>query len=177
MKNTRFFTAFLFSILMSLTGCNYFFEHDFSITNNSSHEAHFSILGYSDSEYSLPQGNSITLKLYDNPKLKFLAITENSITGIPRIAFNTGVSSIQIFDLEKHTYKVFSSCQKEIVLTEARGYLGNPLSASYRNSITISPNATVEICVYTQFPQWNATYKSGENKNDALGFLSFTKKE
>ena len=147
------FEAFLFN------ACTYFTEHDFTITNASSHQVTFTVRGYNSTEYTLSSGQKLTLSLYDNPSLIF---TDN-----PRVYWVSGTSSGTINDSVYYEYTVNNTSSEDITLKEKNGMLGDV----YGTEETIAVNTPRIVKVYTKSPVWQAEFTNGSTEENPLAFL------
>lgn len=145
---------------MLCAGCENIVEHDVKIANESSYIVSFQLERYSDTIYTLGSGESITLKIFNDPVLTF--------SGNPRVGYESA-DKVKIYDLPAYTYSVINNSAASVILGEKNGLLGD----NYNDTITIEGGEVKTAKVYTKSPQWVAYFADSETI-DALEWLSFS---
>ena len=169
--NKLFLFAFVFTALL-FASCNSFTEHDVTIENRSSETVHFTVQNYPDIEkQTLSSGASVTLDLYDHPRLTFNAYE--------RVYYETGSSSVEIKDLDKHEYRIINNSTNNADSTdiiEANNMLGKSASeavvtVSYKSDDTTTNEATVY--VYTENPTFKKRYVDSSDSTNSDGTTKY----
>ena len=160
--NKLFFT--LLGVSIFFVSCNSFVEHDVEIENKSSETVHFTVDNYPDIEkQTLQSGESVTLDLYDHPRLSF--------NDYERVYFETGNSSVSIYDLEKYKYRIVNTSEKDDAeIIEENNMMGTSESEAV---VTVPKNTSQTVYVYTKKPSFKKRYIDSTNPTKSDGTANY----
>lgn len=150
---------FVFAILACFASCNSFIRHDFCITNNSSQKVEFKLIGYGDEVYSLDSKESITLDLYDNPKVEL----QNN----ERVRFISGQSSGEFKDAVSYECIFYNHTESKVIVTETKNNLDENVELEASRQIINGDKIETEIYqitsrIYSLKPDFKAYYEDKE---------------
>lgn len=138
----------LLGVSIFFVSCNSFIEHDVEIENKSSETVHFTVDNYPDIEkQTLQSGESVTLDLYDHPRLSF--------NDYERVYFETGNSSVSIYDLEKYEYCIVNTSENDTDIIEENNMMGTSKSETV---VTVTKDTPATVYVYTKKPSFKKRY-------------------
>ncbi len=154
----------LLGVSIFFVSCNSFVEHDVEIENKSSETVHFTVDNYPDIEkQTLQNGESVTLDLYDHPRLSF--------NDYERVYFETGNSSVSIYDLEKYEYRIVNTSEKDDAeIIEENNMMGTSESEAV---VTVTKDTPATVYVYTKKPSFKKRNIDSTNPTKSDGTANY----